>query len=335
MSAIGNFDIARPPAAVRRRLRPAVRLEAQPARRPAPARRGSASPRGTSAAINGHRDAGQTACPGRYLYAQLPRIRALAASHQRSWAGRERTTGVAGSVRPVVVARSRATQPAVPDPHHERRAATRGPRAPVPSPRSANRVITAGDWNGDGRGDVITRSGRTGRLWLWRGLTERRLGALAADGRLQLRPGPAAGRRRRHDRRRPPRPARPARGPLHADLPGQRAARVHPQLRRALGARRPRAARDGPVEPRRRSGHRRPAPQREPGALPRQRPRRAHRRHDDRPARRLLRLAGRGRRPHRRRPCRPDRQVDPHATGSGPSAGSREASPPGAPSPAT
>ena len=26
-------------------------------------------------AINGHRDAGQTACPGRYLYAKIPGIR--------------------------------------------------------------------------------------------------------------------------------------------------------------------------------------------------------------------------------------------------------------------
>ncbi len=31
-------------------------------------------------AINGHRDAGSTACPGRYLYAQLPAIRAAAAA---------------------------------------------------------------------------------------------------------------------------------------------------------------------------------------------------------------------------------------------------------------
>ena len=33
--------------------------------------------RGTFQAINGHRDAGSTACPGKYLYAQLPLIRTL------------------------------------------------------------------------------------------------------------------------------------------------------------------------------------------------------------------------------------------------------------------
>ncbi len=34
------------------------------------------------AAINGHRDVGQTACPGRYLYAKLPAVRALSRSIQ-------------------------------------------------------------------------------------------------------------------------------------------------------------------------------------------------------------------------------------------------------------
>jgi hypothetical protein len=34
-------------------------------------------------AINGHRDVGQTACPGRYLYAQIPKIRQMAAKIQR------------------------------------------------------------------------------------------------------------------------------------------------------------------------------------------------------------------------------------------------------------
>ena len=34
-------------------------------------------------AINGHRDAGQTACPGRHLYTYLPQIRRVAARWQR------------------------------------------------------------------------------------------------------------------------------------------------------------------------------------------------------------------------------------------------------------
>ena len=51
----------------------------------------------TFKAINGHRDAGQTACPGRYLYAKIPQIRELAAGYQADWTGRDRTTDIVGS----------------------------------------------------------------------------------------------------------------------------------------------------------------------------------------------------------------------------------------------
>ncbi len=40
----------------------------------------------TFQAINGHRDAGQTACPGKYLYAQIPAVRAAAAKYQANGA---------------------------------------------------------------------------------------------------------------------------------------------------------------------------------------------------------------------------------------------------------
>ena len=38
-------------------------------------------------AIGGHRDVGQTACPGRYLYAKIPAIRALAQKYQDAGGG--------------------------------------------------------------------------------------------------------------------------------------------------------------------------------------------------------------------------------------------------------
>jgi hypothetical protein len=56
-------------------------------------------------AINGHRDAGQTACPGRFLYAKLPLIRQYAAKAQRSWSGRELKSNLAGSANPDLVVR--------------------------------------------------------------------------------------------------------------------------------------------------------------------------------------------------------------------------------------
>ncbi|MDO7867487.1 FG-GAP-like repeat-containing protein [Nocardioides jiangxiensis] len=43
-------------------------------------------------AINGHRDAGQTACPGKYLYAQIPGIRTAARKYQLAGASATPTT---------------------------------------------------------------------------------------------------------------------------------------------------------------------------------------------------------------------------------------------------
>ena len=59
----------------------------------------------TFPAVNGHRDAGSTACPGRYLYAQLPQIRQLAAAAQKGWSGRELESDLAASPHPDLVVR--------------------------------------------------------------------------------------------------------------------------------------------------------------------------------------------------------------------------------------
>ena len=77
MSAIGNFDIARPPAAVLTAYARlfAWKLSLYNIRADTP--RIHVKTRYLHA-INGHRDVGQTACPGRYLYAQIPYIRTLA-----------------------------------------------------------------------------------------------------------------------------------------------------------------------------------------------------------------------------------------------------------------
>ncbi len=56
-------------------------------------------------AINGHRDAGQTACPGRYLYAKLPLIRQYAEADQNGWAGRTLQSDLAGDGYPDIVVR--------------------------------------------------------------------------------------------------------------------------------------------------------------------------------------------------------------------------------------
>jgi hypothetical protein len=59
----------------------------------------------TFPAINGHRDADSTACPGKYLYARLDDIRSLAAAAQTGWEGRDLDSDLLGTPHPDVVAR--------------------------------------------------------------------------------------------------------------------------------------------------------------------------------------------------------------------------------------
>ncbi|WP_210440240.1 FG-GAP-like repeat-containing protein [Nocardioides xinjiangensis] len=77
MSAIGNFDVVQPPDVMLRAYGQlfAWKLSLHGVN---PASTNQRIGRGTFPAINGHRDAGSTACPGRYLYAQLPLIRTYA-----------------------------------------------------------------------------------------------------------------------------------------------------------------------------------------------------------------------------------------------------------------
>jgi uncharacterized protein with LGFP repeats len=83
MSAIGNYDIANPPQAV---LTAYARLFAWKLSLYNIRADGShvwVKNRWLHA-INGHRDVGQTACPGRYLYAKIPYIRTLAQAYQNA-----------------------------------------------------------------------------------------------------------------------------------------------------------------------------------------------------------------------------------------------------------
>ena len=91
MSAIGNFDVARRPQAVLNAYARlfAWKLSLYNIRADNP--RVYVKNRYLRA-INGHRDVGQTACPGRYLYAKLPYIRTAAASIQNAAQAAHRPT---------------------------------------------------------------------------------------------------------------------------------------------------------------------------------------------------------------------------------------------------
>ena len=107
-------------------------------------------------AIGGHRDVGQTACPGRYLYAKIPAIRSYAVSGQRPFASRARSTDLAGSRWPDLVVRDKTSQQAFV-------VRTGGQVGFAPARRAArglakaDQVVVAGDLTGDGHADLLAR----------------------------------------------------------------------------------------------------------------------------------------------------------------------------------
>ena len=94
MSAIGNFETARPPKAMVQAYGSLFAWKLSLHGVNASSTRQVVGP-DTFQAINGHRDAGSTACPGRYLYAKLARIRTLAAAAQQGWTGRQLESNLA------------------------------------------------------------------------------------------------------------------------------------------------------------------------------------------------------------------------------------------------
>jgi hypothetical protein len=122
-------------------------------------------------AINGHRDAAATLCPGQYLYDKLPRIRKLAAAAQHGWSGRQLDSNLASTPAPDIVVRRASDGEAFVVPTggliHFPAATT------VASGVSgATQLAVTGDVTGDGRDDLLVR--RT-------------------DGSVDVRPGTSAG----------------------------------------------------------------------------------------------------------------------------------------------
>ncbi|GAA3552781.1 hypothetical protein GCM10022263_44350 [Nocardioides daeguensis] len=109
------------------------------------------------AAINGHRDAGKTACPGKYLYAQIPAIRSLAAQIQQGALLGQLNGNYIGSANPDIVVRKASTGRLV---LHDldrvggRWAIAATVKTNVSAPW-AKQVLRVGDWDGDGLNDLI------------------------------------------------------------------------------------------------------------------------------------------------------------------------------------
>ena len=106
-------------------------------------------------AINGHRDAASTACPGRYLYAKIPRIRTLATAAQRGWSGRELESDLASTPHPDLVVRRASDGKGFIIPT----GGMTGFQDPISVPiDGADVVVASPDLTGDGKADLVVRS---------------------------------------------------------------------------------------------------------------------------------------------------------------------------------
>ncbi|MEO5711524.1 MAG: FG-GAP-like repeat-containing protein [Nocardioidaceae bacterium] len=167
MSAIGNFETAQPPAVM---LDAYARLFAW-----------KLSLHGVSAtsprqwvtkkylpAVEGHRDVGQTACPGRYLYAQIPAIRTRAAQYQKSFASRNRSANLTGTSRPDLVLRDHSTKQG----YVLRTGGTSGystGKVAATGFSAMDLVTSVGDVTGDGKSDLLARTRATGSTAVYPG----------------------------------------------------------------------------------------------------------------------------------------------------------------------
>jgi hypothetical protein len=202
MSAIGNYDIAAPPQAVLNAYARlfAWKLSLYNIRADAP--RIYVKNRYLRG-INGHRDVGQTACPGRYLYAKLPYIRTLTqslqnaaqsgttaplppntppkpnpdlftsptqtprpATTQPAGLAFPRSLNVVGDANPDLVLKSRTGVVSVFPTAGQ--LGFRGAVATNGAWSTMDQVVAVGDVNGDGRGDVLgrTRANKVSRIYL-------------------------------------------------------------------------------------------------------------------------------------------------------------------------
>ncbi|WP_157446608.1 FG-GAP-like repeat-containing protein [Cellulosimicrobium sp. TH-20] len=158
LSLMGNYDQVGVPAAAMDAM---SRLIAWKLSLHGVSANGTASIDGrTMSAVVGHRDVGQTSCPGANLYPRLGELRSKAASLQGSAPFRTTSRSLAGDALPELVVEQRGT------------VSLRAPRgwgweAPttVSTGWAGRTLVAAGDWDRDGRGDLVWRDA-SGRLFL-------------------------------------------------------------------------------------------------------------------------------------------------------------------------
>jgi len=169
MSAIGNFETARPTRAMVRAYGALFAWKLSLHGVAAGDLRQKVSSRWFKA-INGHRDAGSTACPGHYLYNRIGRIRTLASQAQQGWDGRELESSLVRGPRPDLVLRRASDgkvfiRQIVATDTGYRLGGKVETNLLLPA---AAAILKAGDWDLDGQADLIVK--QAGVLSLYRGL---------------------------------------------------------------------------------------------------------------------------------------------------------------------
>ncbi len=171
MSAIGNFEVAQPTQEMLNAYGAlfAWKLSISGVD---PASMSQQLGTKTFAAINGHRDAGKTACPGKYLYAQIPTIRALASQAQQSALLGRLENNYVGTANPDLVVRNAKTGRLLL--HDIDRSGgtwriTATVKTNIIAPW-AKQIVRAGDWDNDGMNDILATRKSDGAPVLFRGL---------------------------------------------------------------------------------------------------------------------------------------------------------------------
>ncbi len=186
MSAIGNFELVQPPQVMIEAYAALFAWKLSLHGVTATSTRQFVGSRNFQA-INGHRDAASTACPGKYLYAKVPEIRRLAGEAQRGFTGRQLESDLGSGPLPDLVARQGSDGQMFVLPLNTKGDGTIRAGAPVATGRSlsvANKVMNAGDWDRNGYGDVMFRHRANGVLYLYLGTADGRF-----RGPVRIAPG--------------------------------------------------------------------------------------------------------------------------------------------------
>lgn len=152
-AAIGNFDVAQPPAEVVNafgtlfgwKLGLAGVDPASPSQRVG---------KKNFPAIAGHRDTKATACPGKYLYAQISTIRSVASSAQVGWTG-QLQSNLAGAAYPDLIVRGAADKMGYVIPTGGLSRFAKATTADKSWKATAGRTVPTPDVTGDGLADLV------------------------------------------------------------------------------------------------------------------------------------------------------------------------------------